>query len=90
MIKKHFNQPLIMTTENELDFQNSTTCYICEKEYSDKDKPVRDHCHITGKYRGSAHNSCNLQLRFDPDKIKIPYISLLQLMLSNFLTHFNL
>ena len=74
VIKKHFNKPLIMTTENELDFQNSTTCYICEKEYSDKDKPVRDHCHITGKYRGSAHNSCNLQLRFDPDKIKIPVI----------------
>ena len=74
VIKKHFNKPLIMTSENELDFRNSTTCYICEKKYSDKDKPVRDHCHITGKYRGSAHNSCNLQLRFDPDKIKIPVI----------------
>ena len=74
VIKKHFNKPLIMTSENELDFQNSTTCYICEKKYSDKDKAVRDHCHITGKYRGSAHNSCNLQLRFDPDKIKIPVI----------------
>ena len=74
VIKKNFNKPLIMTSENELDFRNSTTCYICEKKYSDKDKPVRDHCHITGKYRGSAHNSCNLQLRFDPDKIKIPVI----------------
>ena len=74
VIKKHFNKPLIMTSENELDFRNSTTCYICEKKYCDKDKPVRDHCHITGKYRGSAHNSCNLQLRFDPDKIKIPVI----------------
>ena len=67
-----------MTSENELDFQNSTTCYICEKEYSDEESetnyPVRDHCHITGKYRGSAHNICNLQLRFDPDKIKIPVI----------------
>ena len=63
-----------MTTENELDFRNSTHCYICEKKYSDKDKPVRDHCHTTGKYRGSAHNSSNLQLRFDPDKIKIPVI----------------
>ena len=67
-----------MTSENELDFQNSTTCYICEKEYSDEESetnyPVRDHCHITGKYRGSAHNICNLKLRFDPDKIKIPVI----------------
>jgi len=77
-----------MTKENELDFQNSTSCHICEKEYSDKDNfimhkgkmieiknhPVRDHCHITGKYRGSAHYCCNLQLRLDPEKLKIPVI----------------
>ena len=39
-----------------------------------KNSPVRDHCHITGKYRGSAHNDCNLKLRLDPEKIKIPVI----------------
>ena len=39
-----------------------------------KNHPVRDHCHITGKYRGSAHNCCNLQLRIDPEKLKIPVI----------------
>ena len=36
-----------------------------------KDKVI-DHDHITGKYRGAAHSSCNLKLRIDPDKIKIP------------------
>ena len=85
VMKKHFNKPLIMSAENKLDFQNSTKCYICEKEYSDSDNfvmhrgkvieiknhPVRDHCHITGKYRGSAHNCCNLQLRLDPEKLKL-------------------
>ena len=35
---------------------------------------VRDHCHITGKYRGSAYNDCNLKLRLDPEKMKIPVI----------------
>ena len=30
-------------------------CHICDKKYTDKDVCVRDHCHITGKFRGSAH-----------------------------------
>jgi len=32
VMKKHFNKPLIMTEENERDFQNSTSCYICGKK----------------------------------------------------------
>jgi len=35
---------------------------------------VRDHCHITGKYRGAAHNACNLKLRIYPDKSKVPVV----------------
>ena len=35
---------------------------------------VGDHCHITGKYRGSAHNNCNLKLLLDSEYIKIPVI----------------
>ena len=26
-------------------------------------KKVRDHCHFTGKYRGAAHNICNLRFK---------------------------
>ena len=44
---------------------------ICEKKYTDKDIRVRDHCHITGIYRGSAHQECNLKLKIEPDNIKI-------------------
>ena len=35
---------------------------------------MRDHCHITGKYRGSAHKACNLKLQISAEKIKIPVI----------------
>ena len=42
-------------------FKKETKCWICEGEFND-DK-VRDHCHFTGRYRGAAHNSCNLKYR---------------------------
>ena len=74
VIKKEFNKPLKMTKENEEEFKKAEECYICNKKYTNQDIRVRDHCHITGKYRGSAHQECNLQLRLNPDKIKIPVI----------------
>ena len=62
-MKKHFNKNLIMSEEEE-QFQSSNTCWICEKLIDDNDEKVRDHCHVTGKLRGTAHWSCstNLQL----------------------------
>ena len=36
---------------------------MCNKEYNNDDVPVRDHCHVTGKYRKSAHTDCNLSYR---------------------------
>ena len=48
--------------------------YIYNKKYTERDIKVRDHCHITGKYRGSAHQDCNLKLRIKPEDIKIPVI----------------
>ena len=63
-----------MTKENETDCQKATKCHICDKPYKDKDIQVRDHCHITGKFRGSAHKDCNLKLKLEPVKIKIPVV----------------
>ena len=36
---------------------------------------VRDHCHVTGKFRGAAHNKCNLKLRI-PRKLPIIFHNL--------------
>ena len=36
-------------------FMNSAKCWICDNDYIDNDVKIRDHCHITGKYRGSVH-----------------------------------
>ena len=59
-MKKHFNKDLIMTQKEEENFQSSNTCWRCEKLI--EDEKVRAHCHITGKYRGAAHWSCNVNL----------------------------
>ena len=45
-------------------------CHICDKKYSKTDKRVRDHCLVTGKYRGSAYESCNLNFKLT-DKIPV-------------------
>ena len=74
IMKKEFNKPLRMTKDNEDKFQKAEECHICNKQYTEKDIRVRDHCHITGKYRGSAHQECNLKLRIKPEEIKIPVI----------------
>ena len=74
VIKKQFNKPFVMTEVDEQHFKTMDGCHICGEMYTDKDVRVRDHCHITGKFRGSAHQECNLKLRIKPEDIKIPVI----------------
>ena len=54
-----------MTIEDNKDFEDSTKCWICEIDYIDTDIKVRDHCHITGKYRHSAHRNCNIRVEIN-------------------------
>ena len=55
IMNKHFNKNLIMTEEEENLFQESNNCWICQKLIDNDDEKVRDHCQVTGKYRGAAH-----------------------------------
>ena len=63
VMNKHFNKNLIMSEEEEHLFQQSNSCWICEKLIDNDDEKVRDHCHVTGKFRGVAHGSCNINLQ---------------------------
>ena len=74
VVEKHFNKPLVMTEDDEMHFKLMDKCYICGEKYTDKDVRIRDHCHITGKFRSSAHQECNLKPRIKPENLKIPVV----------------
>ena len=63
IIKKQFNKNLIMSKEEEHLFQQSNSCWICKKLIDNDEEKVRDHCHITGKFRGAAHWNCNINFQ---------------------------
>ena len=52
---------MIFTEEDEKQFNKASDCWICGEDLGND--RVRDHCHFTGRYRGPAHNSCNLKYR---------------------------
>ena len=65
-IFKQFNfskKMLPLTTQEQTEFIKAKICWICQKGFEKKDKKVRDHDHFTGKFRGAAHNPCNLQFK---------------------------
>ena len=70
-MKKHFNKHLIISEEEEHLLQQSSSCWISEKLIDNDDKKVRDHCHVTGRFRGAAHWSCNINLQLTK---KVPVI----------------
>jgi len=45
--------------------EESAVCHICKKPFQAREEKVRDHCHLTGKFRGAAHKLCNLNYK-DP------------------------
>ena len=71
VIQKHFSNSLIMTAEENEKFEMTNICWICNKLIDIGDNKVRDHCHITGKYRGAARWNCNINLKISK---KVPVI----------------
>ena len=56
-------EPLNMTEMDELSFKSTTKCHICDQLFTDEIVKERDHCHVSGKFRGASCQSCNLNFK---------------------------
>ena len=77
IFEKYILKPkkMIITPEQEAEYQKSTTCHICEKEINPNDTEnykVRDHDHILSSFISSAHRNCNLNYNIKPNRWKLP------------------
>ena len=64
-----------LTREEKINHNDQQICYMCKNGFDKSDKKhhkVRDHCHYTGKYRGAAHNICNLRYKV-PKEIPVVF-----------------
>ena len=59
---------MVFTEKDKKQFNKASYCWICGEELGND--RVRDHCHYTGRYRGPAHNSCNLKYR-KPESVSV-------------------
>ncbi|XP_072014272.1 uncharacterized protein [Amphiura filiformis] len=61
-----FPQNMVFDQRERAIFVESSDCHICKKlltPLDEENRVVRDHCHFTGKFRGAAHNKCNLRYK---------------------------
>ena len=71
VMKNILTKKLVTIKENNENFENSTKCWICDNDYINNDVKVRDHCHITLRYRGFAHRDCNINVKLNINSSRI-------------------
>ncbi|XP_043263922.1 uncharacterized protein LOC122404280 [Colletes gigas] len=77
------NVPMLdLTPEQLTTFRNAAHCHICEEPFKASDVRVRDHCHLSGRFRGPAHSECNLNYK------NVFYIPIVFHNLSGYDSHF--
>ena len=75
---------IALTYKEDECYKNQKVCYICRNGFNTDDNnkeyhKVRDHCHFTGKHRGTTHNVCNLRYN-EPKKFHLFFI-MVQIMI---------
>ena len=60
-----------LIVQQQGDFESAMKCHIRSKIFQPRDKRVRDHDHLSGKYREPAYSLCYLLFRINPKNIKI-------------------
>ena len=84
-ILKNVYVPCIMRPEDKYMHKHAKHCFMCYKKFSDFShlNKVRDHCHLSGKFRYTLYSTCNLTHSKRP-----PVIHLFFHGLSNYDSHF--
>ena len=54
---------IIFTDEQRRTHESSQICNLCKINFSEENHKVADHCHLSGKYRQTLCNTCNLKLQ---------------------------
>ncbi|RZF45535.1 hypothetical protein LSTR_LSTR005737 [Laodelphax striatellus] len=76
------NIPIIFTKEDEDHFNSQSCCEMCECEFTMIVTPVKDHDHLSGRYRSKLCSPCNLK------RLRQRYIPVILHNLSQYDAHF--
>lgn len=74
-----YKDEIILSEEEQEQYEKATKCAFCGKGFVCTEEngncKVRDHCHVTGKFRGAAHRDCNIKASA-PKKIPVIFHNL--------------
>src|SRR3989454_286052 len=62
-MKEFYKSKMFLTQDDWKIYNQAKCCYVCKESFTGENYKVRDHCHITNKFRGPACNTCNLQMK---------------------------
>ena len=85
--KFKFPKSKIMTIHDKLVYDNSTLCHICNEELGED--RVCDHCRLSGKFRGAAHEVCNLKYKV-PKFFPVVFHNCLAMVITYLLKHWKI